>query len=163
MTAAKSGKHMYPLSPTRRKEQTVNSLLAAAALFVLVPLLVAWAAPLEVQAAGGAADLAPGQQMQDPGSNSNAPAADQTDGGTVNTNAADANVGGAVTGFWSLAWAKAWPPVRDILMKIWGATKGVLQALWNVSKDIGGSVNADLNANTNAAGAAVNAPVNAAP
>lgn len=77
---------------------------------------------------------------------------------------ANTPVGGAVTGFWSLAWSKAWPPIRNILLKLWAIVKGVVLALWSVVKD-SGDVNADVNAAVNMPlnGAASSPPVNGAP
>lgn len=73
--------------------------------------------------------------------------------------ATDGDVGGAVTGFWSLAWSKAWPPLKSILSNLWTLTKTVFLAIWGVVKDVGDSVDANINADPGAAGV----PVNAAP
>jgi len=90
--------------------------------------------------------------------NTNAAAIDPAAAAAAVNGLANTAVGGAVTGFWSLAWSKAWPPIRDSLLKLWGLTKGVLLALYNVVKSSDG-INADLNA-----AAGLNpVPVNAAP
>ena len=153
---------MDPRSINRQKKLVTVAALAGGALFILVPLLTVWPSPYNARAATDETAPAALVQGQGQGQGNNAggavnaaPVADANAAPADATNAANTQVGGAVTGFWSLAWSKAWPPVRDILTKLWGVTKGVFVALWNVAKDIG-NVNADINA-------AVNTPINAAP
>ncbi len=158
MTAATSGKHMDQLCPEFRKKRVAPYVLAGAALLLLASLGAAWMAPAGAQAAPDE----PAQGQQNSGDAETVPAADPADGGPAGAeDAADVQVGGAVTGFWGLAWSKAWPPIRNVFLKLWQVTKGVLAALWNVSKDIGESVNSNVNAGP--LNAATGAPVNSVP
>lgn len=116
-----------------------------AAVFILVPLTVAWLSPFNASAA-------------DPTAETNVAA--DTNAPDANVNAPDAgNVGGAVTSFWSLAWAKAWPYIQTISVQFWSVTKKVLLAIWSVGKDVGTS----LNANLDSVNTPLSPPVNAAP
>jgi len=113
---------------------------------------------LVVAAATATVNSAIAQAQSEDAPTAAAPSADgaETPDGT---NATDGDVGGAVTGFWSLAWSKAWPPLKNILSNLWTLTKTVFLALWGIVKDVGSSVDANINANSGATGA----PVNAAP
>jgi hypothetical protein len=139
------------------RQQKVLTMVAATvvAVFLLVPLTVAWFSPFNASAADANASANVAVDTNAADSNTNAPGAE--------------NVGGAITSFWSLAWAKAWPFIQTVLGQFWTVSKKVLIAIWSVGKDVGTSLNANINSVNvplepliNAA-AAVNAPVNAAP
>lgn len=119
--------------------------ITVAAVFILVPLTVAWLSPFNASAADPAAEINVAADTNAPDANVNAPGTE--------------NVGGAITGFWSLAWAKAWPFIRTISVQFWEVTKKVLLAIWSIGKDVGTS----LNANINSVNTPLSPPVNAAP
>ncbi len=129
-------------------------LLLSMGLFVVGPL------------AARAADTAqPAASASQNGSDHAAPGSQAAAGNAAPVNAAQAAaLGTAVGSFWQVAWAKAWPLLRDSFLKVWPALKAGFGAIGTVFKEIGGSVNANVNSNANAPAApdALNAMLNEA-
>ncbi len=127
-------------------------LMLSMGLFVVGPL-VARAAATEQPAASASQN----------GSDQAAPGNAAENAAPVNA-AQAAALGTAVGSFWQVAWAKAWPLLRDSFLKVWPAVKAGFAAIGTVFKEIGGSVNANVNSNANAPAApdALNAMLNEA-
>lgn len=130
------------------RQQKVLTVVAASviAVFLLVPLTVAWVSPFNASAAEANTEL---NAAADVNADVNAPGAE--------------NMGGAITSFWSLAWAKAWPFLQTIFTQFWAVAKKVLLAIWSVGKDVGTSLNANLNSVNVPLELPINAAVNSPP